>query len=424
MWWKKRLDLLGLVYFKGRLAPRLDSLNGLEKHGVAVRPLDPDERNQWSAELEHPAWGVARLAAPREPSRLPHFFWEFSSGLTPRERAQLERDADCGLELYLTAREGDVLLDRKRLLHFFAAVLGADGVAAIDMLAQTVWTPARLGDELQHDAPLDIVQVHVLHVVQQDEGVWLHSHGLGEMGFVDFDVLRPAEELTGAQFDVLRAVAFAIVEGSTSGEIMPILGAEAVSLVAAKEFMQHAAPADQALRDTDDHTNDRVVCCDGRALGLFGRLLGKKQTRPSQLLSKGMVEGQHLVSLSTEATNLCAARARQCLPLFEAFRQEFQALDCKALAKIGHASESGETEHLWFEVHAVEAGSLDATLLNEPFGIPALYAGQRSRQPIEQLTDWSILTPAGMVTPRSLHLARVLRELRPEIEAALADDSS
>jgi hypothetical protein len=64
--------------------------------------------------------------------------------------------------------------------------------------------PARLADELVHDAPLDIVQIHVLHVVTQPEGVWLHSHGLGELGSVDFDVLRPAEALTTEQFDVSR----------------------------------------------------------------------------------------------------------------------------------------------------------------------------------------------------------------------------
>lgn len=203
-----------------------------------------------------------------------------------------------------------------------------------------------------------------------------------------------------------------------------MLGAEPILLLSAKEFMQLAAPADRALRDAEGHTDARVVCCDGRAPGWFGRLLGKKQTRPSQLLSTGMVEGRHLVGFSTEASNLCATRARQCLTLFENFRGEFEPLECKALAKIAHASESGELEHLWFEVHGVEENSLDATLLNEPFAIPHLHAGERSPQAIDQLSDWSILTPIGSITPRTLPLAPVLRELRPEIEAALKEERS
>jgi hypothetical protein len=134
-----------------------------------------------------------------------------------------------------------------------------------------------------------------------------------------------------------------------------------------------------------------------------------------------MVEGEHLVALSEVATELCADRARRCVSLLESFRDEFQELECMALAKVGHETQSGGREHLWFEVHGVGDRGLDATLLNEPFDIPELHAGHRSVQSFAQLTDWSLMTPVGAITPRSLHTARLLREVRDQVQEALAE---
>jgi hypothetical protein len=426
MWWQKRLDLTAQVYFRGTLPPSLEGLDGLGRVGVEVRPGPPAPEMIWTAKLHHPDWGPAELAAPRHRQALPDFMADFGTGLSPQEREQLRQRAECPLVLHVPAAESDVLRDRKRLLHLMQAVLGDDGVAGVDMMAQMVWTPPRLADELQHEAPLDIIQIHVLHVVTQAAGVWLHSHGLGEMGFVDFDVLRPAEGITGEQFDVLRAIAFAIVEGASSGAISPVSGAEPVELVDASSFMKGASGRDRELRDVEYHTERRVVCCDPVAPGVVARLFGAREIRPSRLLSRGMVEGRHLVNFSREATELAALRARECLSLFGSLAEEFADMRCMSLVKLGYQTDSGsgaDTEHLWFEAHGVAQDTIDATLLNEPFAIAGMSEGQRGTHPIERLTDWAILTPLGQLTPRTLELARHLREARPEILKALQEKS-
>jgi hypothetical protein len=96
------------------------------------------------------------------------------------------------------------------------------------------------------------------------------------------------------------------------------------------------------------------------------------------------------------------------------------------LVKLGYGTDSGdgtEAEHLWFEAHEVLQDSVDATLLNQPFDIADMSEGQRGEHPIERLTDWSILTPVGPLTPRTLEIARQLREARPEIVKALQEES-
>jgi hypothetical protein len=160
--------------------------------------------------------------------------------------------------------------------------------------------------------------------VTRPEGIWLHSHGMAEMGFVNYDVLRPAEAVTGDQFDLLRSVAFHIAEGASTGSIEPAYGAEPVELVDSQTFMKSAAPPDRDLRDPEDHSGKRVVCCDPAATGIVGRLLRGKNWRPSSLLSRGMTEGKHIVNFSAHATELMAVRAKECLPLLDPLRAEFE----------------------------------------------------------------------------------------------------
>jgi hypothetical protein len=424
MWWRKRLDHQGAAFFQRGLAPSLESLAGLAQAGIEVEKTPPAEHQLWGATLRHRQWGEARLFAPRAAMPLPDVLITFATGLTQAERDVLARDAQRGLHLEVPAHADDMLRDRKRFLRFLAAVLGTDGIAGFDLLSHLIWTPARLADELAHDAPLDITQLHVFHHVESEDGIWLHSHGLGEMGFVDFDVLRPAPDLLSNQFDVLRSIAFSSVEGSASGNIAPIRGAEPVALVDAGTFMTSASAADRALRDMEDHSERRVVCCDPGESGFFARLFGKGSVRPSRLLSRGMDEERHLVHLSTSATELGAERARESFSLFERLIHEFADLKVMPLVKLGYevdnATGPNQREHLWFEVHGVHGNQVDATLLNAPFDIARMTKAQRGRHSADLLSDWLIGTPLGPLTPRSVERARDLADRRGEIAEMMA----
>ena len=417
MWWKRKLDLRGLIFFRGTLAPTLQSLSGLAPAGIEVEVLKPDSQEIWAANLRHASWGRARLSATRGIEPPPEVIVKVASGLTQSEREWILQNAQSALLLDVPSQTDDVLRDRKRFLRFMNAVLGSDGVVALDVMADTFWTPGRLSDELRHDAALDIIQIHVLHIVEETAGTWLHSHGLAELGFVDFDVLRPAEDLMLNQFDLLRSIAFQIVEGASSGVIEPAVGAEPVALIDANTFMRSASPADRALRDPQNHTDRRVVCCDAGGPGFIRRLFGAGEVRPSRLLSRGMIYGKHLVRFSDFATDLTSARARESLSLLEPFRVEFADLECTALVKMGYPTDSGRQgrEHLWFEVHGVDGDFIDATLVNQPFDIAGMKEGDRDKRPAELLTDWAVMTPLGPLTPRSLEIARKLRELRPQL---------
>jgi len=46
--------------------------------------------------------------------------------------------------------------------------------------------------------------------------------------------------------------------------------------------------------------------------------------------------------------------------------------------------------------------------------VAALKAGQRGEFPLDRLSDWTILSPLGRMTPRDISAARLLREKRAE----------
>jgi hypothetical protein len=159
VWCKRKLDLRGLAFFRGGLAPSLAGLYGLEKAGIDVETLPPGSEEVWAANLRHRVWGNARLSALRNAQLPPEILVKTASGLTERERETIVRDAQSTLALEVPAQTGDVLRDRKQFLRFMAAVLGTDGVAGLDLTGQLFWTPDRLADETTHDAALDIVHV-------------------------------------------------------------------------------------------------------------------------------------------------------------------------------------------------------------------------------------------------------------------------
>ena len=222
-WLWKKVPFYGSVLFPGRMAPRAEEFGYLEKAGIRVSPGPARKGQRWTLGLEHPAWGQAELRCSEDASPPPREMIEQVWGMTGQEK---ETVLGAGVEvgLWREGRKKNILRDRKEGLRFLRAIMGEEGAAGIDYLAQRVWPRGALEEELAHEADLDVSQIYAIHLVSEDgeEGEeedeeerdvqWLHTHGLGEIGFFDFDVLNPSEDVLGPGSDVLRAVAYAIIE--------------------------------------------------------------------------------------------------------------------------------------------------------------------------------------------------------------------
>ena len=426
---------LGFVYF-AQVAPSAAKMTArLEAAGMEVTPArktgkvdPPTGANEWAFDLRHPQHGTA-MAVFKQGAPPVGAFLEFGTGLTKEEGGRAATAGEAVM-VVVPAERKHVLRDRKRLLRFMRALMGDDGVLAVDLASGQPWSPAALDEELAHDADLDVEALYVYHAVQDDKGrpYWLHTHGLAELGGFDFDILRANELAIDRANDVFRALTFAMLEGKVeeSTAAFPLIIPNGpVRLVPAAEFMRDASSKDRALRDMgpkpgDAHDSKRAVVCEPAGKGMFKS--GKPE--PSRILSDGFGD-ETMLAFTTAGTELMSERARGTVGVFRSLVEEFAELPINPLVKLGFpTSRPGSNEHLWFLVHPdgkAPAGSIDCTLVNEPFDVAGLHEGQRAIQPLDRLTDWTIVSPAGWISPRSQLAARTLRTLPPEARRELIE---
>lgn len=434
-WTHRKLPYIGSVHFRGTLPPRVEDFAFLKKQGLTISPHDDDENAHWRVRLGHTDWGRAVVSAMRKPPRLPRDLIEFDPFLTAEEKAEA-RLGETMVTVVAEGRKGDMLRDRKHLLRFMRAIMGDDGVVAVDHGAQRLWSREALDYELSHDADLDVSALYAMHVVCPDEPedappTWLHTHGLAEIGFFDFDILNPAEGLWTYGIDAVRALAFAIVEGelapSTASFTLANPGGE-VRLVEIGEFLRKADPAIRALRlDADeDHNNNRAVVCEP-VNGLLSRWLGG--VKPASFLT-GELADDIVLPFSNEATEMMARRAQGTLLQFRKFSAEFAEFGFPNIMKIAYTVDGGDPgdpssrEHLWFEVHAMESDRVDATLASQPIGIARMKPGERAWHRMDQVSDWAIATPIGKIDPRDTRAARAILADREAFSRVLRSAAS
>ena len=411
------------VYFPGTLAPRPNNIRGLQSPGLHVEILPDAADTQWSARVTHAHWGAAELRCPRGEILPPPELIDHCSQLTDAEKRDM-RAAGSSVAIRLLETTDHILRDRKNLLRFCGLVMGDEGVAASDNVSQLFWARESLQDELSHDADVDITGLYVLHAVQEPDSqqcFWVHSHGLGEIGFWDFDILRPGAGLLGRGSDTFRALAFLSAEGHLfprAGGIKIFHPGGDVWPVAAGEFQKRSEAAHRKLREPDDgHRERRVVLC--QPVTNFFRWA--KRPEPSAALS-GEFPDRVMVPFSTEATRLLEARAQATAEVLRRLASEFADFRFPTLLKMGFRTDDQKSrEHLWFEAQSFKESSVLATLVNTAYGIARLTAGTGGEWPIEELSDWMIMTPKGSITPANLRAAREVRANREEVARIMSE---
>jgi len=416
-WLQRNSPRVGFVLFRGNLPPRAEDFFSLRKQGITLKRFPEKPERHWGLKLLHPTWGEADLLCMRGFTPPSPVVVRFDACLTDEEKQDIA-GAGNGVVVRMKVSKQHVLRDRKMLLRFLRVVLGEDGLVACDTEALRFWSRSSLDDELQHDADLDIECIYSIHAVirsEQDEACyWLHTHGLKEAGGFDVDIFNPSADLSSGSNDLLRAMAFAILEKAVSPNEQRYTVAHPggdVRLVPVAEFRRRVDPRQlvdpDALKDENHATNRSVLCEPAR--GMFARW--SKRVEPAKFLMKELPDGT-VLQFSDAASSLMGERALATYAVFRRFAEEFAAAELPCLVKLGYPTDGGKSggrEHLWFQVHSAMESDIDATLLNQPYHVSKLKEGDRGRHSVELLTDWTILTPVGSITPRSMFPARVLR---------------
>lgn len=407
-----------VVFLPGGEGAKPDTaLSRLQEAGISKIAAKPGE--PWQLDVDDPNWGSATIeAAPDVPD--PEIAIRFASNLTDTDKARVQPPYSSVL-ITVPARTKRILADRKTLLRYAAAVMGDSGLIALDVQSHLPWTRGALADELAHDADLDIEGLYTIeHVWTADaEGKrtvdWVHTDGLGDVGAFDIDVLAPHPDFVargGEAFRAIAQLALAKKISMDSGEFEFGKPGGVARAVRANDFMREAEPRWADLRQAD-HGDDRAVLCDPEGAGLLGFL--RRDAGPVPMsFARRAIPDTYASLVPTEYNDLMAERAVKTLGVLRRYREEFAALEPVTLVKLGYPTRSGDREHLWFQVHEMGDDWIDGTLTNRPFDVD-LEPDSTGRHSLDLLSDWLLLTPAGQISPRSSHLARILREQSLEV---------
>ncbi len=428
-WLKFKAPLQGSVWFAEPWSMRPQDITLATASGATCSEPEWKEGGHWRMRLRHPQWGQITLISVREPPPYPAVLTPFVV-LTDAER-DAANSVRSSIHVEMPAMGANVLTERKALLRVLAEIGGTRMVAAVDHMAQRLWMPADIADELAHDAALDVEGVFAVHAVADEtskEGAWLHTHGLKELGGFDFHIVQPRRGLQyNPRTEATRSLAGMILEGriKPNGEPFPLFDRADARFLATREFLAvaegHAASVLGSSIEGDAlHTEIGAVLCEADGGGLFGRILGgRKKPRPFEAVWHDSGPASGVTAFTDGMTDLMAERARATYGVLRALAEEFAAFQFPVGVKLRYDS-GGGGEHLWFRPHILSDDSLDATLESAPLALPEMKLGDRATHSVERITDWMMATPAGWITPRSQAAARIVRETPDEIRAAMA----
>lgn len=385
------------------------------------------DQGGWSAEIEDLQGCKVQVFCMSPPTRDPSAQVRLAWGLSDEERAEISA-ARAFWVVRILPGDGPVLSTRKRAMRALGELLPFGAVGAIDLASLRVWSRSAIADELLTDADLDVESLYCIHAVLDERGkaAWIHTHGLGELGGFDVDLLAPSEGTKNAAPTLIRALAYAIIEESIVVD-EPIFDLArpggAVRMVPAADFDAAGDRHFVQLRDirNQEHTENRAVLCEPevKRRSLFRR--GPTKPEPSRFVRQ-FGGGGIAVNFSNFASDRMAHRARQTLPFLRAISEEFGSLNLPIAAKLGCPTDSGQgNEHMWFEIHSIADQSLDATLLNQPFDIAGMNQGDRGQHPVDWLSDWMVQTPVGSITPNHFTPIHTIREHREKIERMMRE---
>lgn len=330
---------------------------------------------------------------------------EFDVGLGPSsEHAPDLTDADIEAAeqghhaLTVTTVLGEPVLEEFHAAIRLCDALAPDAVALRDDGAM-VWRPATwIQSTVSSVAPPSPLHLFTLHLVGDEGALWIHTHGLIRCGTIELEILGAASSSAQALSHLINAAAMRTIEQGPPDPGEPFLvgkDMEVAWLPWEQGIESTGFVALGGMEDREDH--DFLV---GSLVAPTGRMRGFIRKRPiwgSVEAYVPIIEDNPIFFRSTMETQRASMLASEHFGVFRDLVTRFAGQPGWDFSvKLGYqmdardGEDEPDNEHLWFEVHGVDGARIDATLLNQPYHVARMKAGDRDWHHADQLSDWSV----------------------------------
>lgn len=226
----------------------------------------------------------------------------------------------------------------------------------------------------------------------EGEKVWVHTHGLGRFGLPEIEVVGLGKERSRDAFDLVDAVADALVSGSgpTPDGLLALGDGIEVVLVTPEDALMRLGAGGE-LRDAgqDDHIGHSLALVDTEGQPPYAAL---DHFAECPVLFKGRLESDRQARLAKERYGVFGQ-------LFAIHRREGWRFHVKLCFE--GLGDPPSYEHLWFEVRELKPGRIKGVCLNEPMMTRDARQGEVAWHDYARLSDWNIVTPGGNYDPES-----------------------
>ena len=261
----------------------------------------------------------------------------------------------------------------------------------------------------------NLISVHAVSAGKsiENNGFWMHTHGLHRAGRPEIDLVGVPDELYAAGATLINAAADLIVGSESSpaaGEAFGVaFGGKVAWLPWDEAVANMPARTLGGARDRRDglHGGHRFVLTDPKGVRSSSNWfppidLLERLDRESAVPYRSRRETERMATIAKDAWPefamlLSKHNARWRFIVKLGFPASPQGPDSGVLERSDH-----DREHLWFEVKEIVPDRVRGVLLSEPVGSGKLVRGEEAWHELDALTDWTIATPLGVFSPEDV----------------------
>ncbi len=247
-----------------------------------------------------------------------------------------------------------------------------------------------------------------IHAVNDEDSVWLHTHGLNRCGSIELEIIDAFLEdnsyrTLGTLMEILATRAIDGNLKTEPEEPIPVGAGIVVTWKKWEEAIKEFDGLGTTDKDRDSHRYPSGV------LYLYMEEEGTNKKlffHPNQAVKH--IQDNPLFYLSNKETKRMSDLAKERL---EYFKAHCLMEGNKGLIKAGllvdeeyQQEDEANKEHLWFEITDQSEGLFKGILLNQPYHIAALNEGDELNIKVDDISDWIIYTQEESITPDRVYL--------------------
>ena len=307
----------------------------------------------------------------------------------------------------------------KMQLEILSAML-PNSIAFLDESAEKILNANWVRLTIEAKALPSLRDLYSVQAVIDDneDKVWLHTHGLARFGLTELEILDSDQENYANHHEVIATFSDRLLEGERLSE--DDYGLVLGQLNNGAPIVATYLPWPEGIRHYNNTglgtLEDRKDSHNAETSLIFfytneENYRHKKISKVAEI--NDLLADNPIFYRSKEESSRMRDLARERFTYLEKGIRKLKSHSeyYDVLLKLGLKVDNGETtddlEHIWFRLLEINGSKFRAVLTQEPYDISHLHEGDEGDYSLSDLTDWILYTEKSTITPDTVYLLEI-----------------